>query len=174
VLVNGVAAPLYYVSPSQINFQMPSPTKGPVRVDVVTNAGTGSTTSSLTSVQPGVFVYPDLRAKALNQDLTLNTPQNPITAGNYVLLFLTGTGPTTPSVADGQPAPTNPLAVLNGSVQVTVGGLAAQVQFAGLAPGFAGLTQINAQIPSGLTPGDQPVFVTINGVPSNAGLITVK
>jgi hypothetical protein len=42
----------------------------------------------------------------------------------------------------------------------------------GLAPGFAGLAQINARIPSGLTPGNQPVFVTINGLPSNAGLIT--
>ena len=42
------------------------------------------------------------------------------------------------------------------------------------APGFAGLIQVNVQIPAGLASGDQPVFVTINGVPSNAGLITVK
>jgi adhesin/invasin len=43
-----------------------------------------------------------------------------------------------------------------------------------VAPGFAGLAQINAIVPAGLTPGDQPVFVTINGVSSNSGLITVK
>ena len=42
------------------------------------------------------------------------------------------------------------------------------------APGYAGLAQLNVIVPSGLSPGDQPVFVTINGVPSNAGVITVK
>ena len=53
-------------------------------------------------------------------------------------------------------------------------GRPAYVPFAGLAPGFARLIQVNIQIPTGLTPGDQPVFVTVNGVPTNAGLITVK
>jgi len=176
VLVNGIAAPLYFVSPSQINFQMPSATApGSVPIVVMTNAGSSSgLTSTVTPVQPGLFVNPNLRAKALNQDLTLHTPQTPIGAGGFVLLYLTGMGPTTPAVADGQPAPTNPLAVLSGSVSATVGGLPATVQFAGLAPGFAGLTQVNVQIPPGLSLGDQPVFVSVNGIPTNAGLVTVK
>jgi adhesin/invasin len=176
VLVNGVAAPLYFVSPGQINFQMPSATApGSVPIVVTTNAGSSSgLTSMVTPVQPGLFINPNLRAKALNQNLSLHTPQTPIGAGEYVLLYLTGLGPTTPAVADGQPAPTNPLAMLNGSVSATVGGLPATVQFAGLAPGFAGLIQVNAQIPPGLSPGDQPVFITINGAPSNAGVITVR
>ncbi len=176
VSVNGIAAPLYYASPTQINFQMPSTTvSGSVTVQVTTNAGSSSGLNPLvTPVQPGMYVYPDLRAKALNQNLTLHTPQTPIGAGEYVLLYFTGMGPTTPAVPDGQPAPTSPPAVLNGSVGATVGGLPATVQFAGLAPGFAGLTQVNVQIPPGLPPGDQPVFVTVNGVPTNAGLITVR
>jgi uncharacterized protein (TIGR03437 family) len=90
------------------------------------------------------------------------------------LLYMTGKGPTTPSVADGQPAPASPPSSLNGTVRATVGGLPANVAFAGLAPGFAGLIQVNVQIPAGLSPGDQPTFVTVGGVPSNAGLITVK
>jgi adhesin/invasin len=175
VLVNGIVAPLYYVSPSQINFQMPSATgTGSAQVQVTRNGQSSSLTSSVTSLQPGLYVYENLRAKALNQDLTLHTPQTPIPAGSYVILYLTGMGSTTPPVADGQPAPANPLAILNGRVQVTVGGLPANVSFAGLAPGFAGLVQVNAQIPAGFAPGDEPVFVSINGVASNTGLITVK
>jgi len=59
-------------------------------------------------------------------------------------------------------------------LQVTIRGKNAQVTYQGLAPGFAGLAQINAIVPAGLTPGDQPVFVSVNGVPSNPGVITVK
>jgi adhesin/invasin len=176
VLVNGIAAPLYYVSPTQINFQMPSATPpGSVRVDVVTASGSSSSlTPIITAVHPGLYVSGDFRAKALNQDLTPHTQQTPIPAGGYVLLYMTGMGPATPSVADGQPAPPNPPSSLNGTVGATVGGLPANVAFAGLAPGFAGLIQVNVQIPPGLTPGDQPAFVTVGGVPSNSGIITVK
>jgi adhesin/invasin len=176
VLVNGIAAHLIYVSPSQINFQMPSATaEGSASIVVTTNAGSSSAvTPPITPVQPGLYVYPDLRAKALNEDLTLHTAQTPIAAGQYVVLYLTGLGPTTPAVPDGQPTPANPLAYVNGTVQATIGGRPATVAFAGLAPGFAGLVQVNAQIPTGLSPGDQPVFVSVNGVATNTGLITVK
>jgi adhesin/invasin len=57
---------------------------------------------------------------------------------------------------------------------VTIGGLDAQVTFKGLAPGLAGVAQLNVIVPAGLAAGDQPVFITISGRPSNAGLITVK
>jgi adhesin/invasin len=177
VLVNGIIAPLYYVSPTQINFQMPLVTlPGPARVAVMTRAGASTpVTPLITAVQPGLYVYENLRAKALNQDLSIHTPQTPIPAGGYVVLYMTGMGSTTPPVADGQAAPSSPpLAVANGSVLAAVGGISAHVQFAGLAPGLAGVGQVNVQIPAGLAPGDQPVFVTINGVPTNAGLITVK
>jgi adhesin/invasin len=176
VLVNGVAAPLYYVSPSQINFQMPSATSlGQARVEVVTDGGTSSPlTPFITLAQPGMYVDEDRRASALNQDHSLHTPQTPIPAGSIAILYLTGMGPATPSVPDGQPAPASPLSFLDGAVQAIVGSVRANVQFAGLAPGYVGLVQVNVQIPTGLTPGDQPVFVTINGLPANAGLITVK
>ena len=91
-----------------------------------------------------------------------------------MILFATGEGPVTPAVPDGTPAPVNPLSIVNAPVQVTIGGKSAQVTYQGLAPGYAGLAQINAIVPSGLTPGDQTVFITINGIPSNSGVITVK
>ena len=91
-----------------------------------------------------------------------------------MILYLTGEGAVTPPVTDGVAAPSSPLSLVTAPVQVTIGGKAAEVTYQGLAPGFAGLAQLNVIVPSGLTPGDQPVFVTISGIPSNTGLITVR
>jgi adhesin/invasin len=182
VTVNGNLVPLYYASPTQINFQMPStapPENVLVRVSnssiqTVTRFADQPHTSGLTAVDPGLFVTAGNRAAALNQDLSLNTPATPVPAGGVILLYITGQGPITPQLPDGTAAPANPLSLINGTVGVMIGGKPANVVYAGVAPGFAGLSQINAVIPSGLVPGDQPVFVTIDGVSSNAGLITTK
>jgi uncharacterized protein (TIGR03437 family) len=66
------------------------------------------------------------------------------------------------------------LPVINGTVTVMIGGNNAVADYQGLAPGFAGLAQLNVIVPAGLMSGDQPALVTINGVTSNAGVITVK
>jgi len=100
--------------------------------------------------------------------------RTPQPAGAQIVLFFTGQGPISPPLADGTAAPAAPLSLITGMVQVMIGGKPAEVSYAGVAPGFAGLSQINAIIPEGLAAGDQPVFVTVNGVASNAGLITVK
>jgi adhesin/invasin len=183
VTVNGTVVPLFFVSPTQINFQMPgsAPASG-IQV-VVNNQATASNRSlraseghpsALTVVDPGLFVTPDKRAAALNGDLSAHSAATPIPAGGYVILFITGEGSVTPTVPDGAPAAVSPLSVIDAPAQVTIGGKSAQVTYQGLAPGYAGLAQINAIVPSGLTPGDQPVFVTVGGVASNSGLITVK
>jgi adhesin/invasin len=183
VTVNGMAAPLFYASPTQINFQISGSAPTSTIQVMVNNQATVSSralrasqqaTSVLTVVHPGLFVTPDKRAAALNGDLSPHTAATPIPAGGYVILFLTGEGSVTPAVSDGTPAPVNPLSIIDAPAQVTIGGQSAQVTYQGLAPGYAGLAQINAIVPSGLTPGDQPVFITINGVPSNSGVITVK
>jgi adhesin/invasin len=181
--VNGTPVPLYYASPTQINFQMPSTAPAADVQVVVTNAATSGTRglarsqpyiSTLAAVDPGLFVTTGRRAAALNGDLSVHTAGTPIPAGGHVILFLTGEGPVTPAVADGTAAPTAPLSLINAPVTVAIGGKAAVVDFQGLAPGFAGLAQLNVIVPAGLTAGDQPVFATINGKPSNAGVITVK
>jgi adhesin/invasin len=183
VIVNGVAAPLFYVSPTQINFQMLSsaPASG-VRVVVDNQAVAGARalrisqphTSTLTGVDPGLFVTSDRRASALNGDLSVHTAATPIPAGGYVILFLAGAGAVTPAVPDGAAAPAAPLSIIDGTARVSIGGQNANVTYQGLAPGFAGLEQLKVVVPAGLTPGDRPVFVTISGAPSNAGVITVK
>jgi adhesin/invasin len=180
--VNGIVAPLLYASPTQINFQMPSSVSPPVAEVVVNNQTTipgrvrmASNTYrvDIRRVHPGIFVSAD-RASALNSDLSVHTPATPIGAGEAVIIYITGQGSATPPVEDGTAAPSVPLSIIDGSVRMSIGGREAQVIFQGLAPGLAGMGQINAIVPSGLMPGDQPVFVTINGIASNAGLITVK
>src|SRR5262249_53189250 len=156
----GNSVPLYYASPTQINFQMPfgAPVGG-VQV-AVTNASTRVQTAqayslNLTAVAPGLFQNPGNRAAALNQDLSPNTPSNPVGAGGYIVLFMTGHGPLSPPLAEGVAAPTTPLSLITGNVQVSIGGQPAQVSYAGVAPGYAGLGQINAIVPAGLAAGDQ-------------------
>jgi uncharacterized protein (TIGR03437 family) len=56
---------------------------------------------------------------------------------------------------------------------VTIGGTKAIVSFSGLAPGFVGLYQVNAEVPEGLTAGNQPVAVELAGVSSNSVLLPV-
>jgi Bacterial Ig-like domain (group 1)/NHL repeat len=179
VSVDGFPAPLYYVSPTQINFQMPSAVLTSGGNVVVNNGAAGFRASSsykaaLSIVDPGIFVTPDGRAAALNGDLTPHTSATPIPAGGYVILYLTGHGPVTPAVEDGTAAPAGPLSIINAPVTVTIGSMNAQVTYQGLAPGFAGLAQLNVIVPAGLPPGNQPVSITINGDSSNVGLITVK
>ena len=179
VTVNGSLVPLFYVSPTQINFQVPSGTP-PTSVQVGVINGFSRTrtaqeqTANLAPVDPGLFINPGNRAAALNQDLSPHTAATPVPAGGYIFLFTTGGGAISPPLQDGTAAPGSPLSLLSGNVQVSIGGKPAQVTYAGVAPGFAGLSQINAIIPDGLAAGDQPVFVSVNGVASNTGLITVK
>jgi len=178
VTVNGVAAPLYYVSPAQINFQMPSSVAAGTVQIVVNNsllrAASPNYPLVLTAVDPGLFVTPDGRAAALNQDLSLHSAATPQPAGAIIIVYLTGQGPTTPQVADGTGAPGSPLSLVDGKVSAEIDGKAAEVVFAGLAPGFVGDTQVNVRVPSGIDPGDRQILVTINGVTSNAGLISIR
>jgi adhesin/invasin len=179
VTVNGALVPINYVSPTQINFQMPSGLgAGTVQV-VVSNTALQASSAAypvvLTAVDPGLFVTPDGRAAALNQDLSLHTAATPQPPGAIIVLYLTGQGPTSPPVPDGTGAPASPpFSMVLGQVAAQIGGKPAEVVFAGLTPGLVGETQINVRIPQGVDPGDRPVFVTVNGVSSNAGSISVK
>ena len=116
VTVNGLPAPLFYVGPTQINFQIPSGIAAThVQVVVINQAVAGSRasnaspeyTAALTGVDPGLFVTPDKRASALNGDLSPHTPATPVPAGGYIILFTTGEGSVAPPVADGVPAPSS-------------------------------------------------------------------
>jgi adhesin/invasin len=90
-----------------------------------------------------------------------------------VSLFATGLGTVSPQVASGAPAPSGSTSNTNASVTVTVGTASGQLQFAGLAPGFAGLYQVNFVVPS-LPAGQYAVKLTAGGAVSNVATIAVQ
>lgn len=170
VTFNGVAAPLFFVSGLQINVQVPSAMLGltSATLEVTAPNGDDVSTVSLAPVSPGIFA---LNAQGtgpgaiLHDDsTTLVTAANPARAGETVVIFVTGLGQTSPPITDGQQGVNSKT---NGTVTVSVGGLAATVQYAGQAPGFAGLYQVNAVVPASLTTGTYNVAVGISGVQSN-------
>jgi uncharacterized protein (TIGR03437 family) len=177
VKVNGVAAPLYYVSPGQINFQVPwaTPTTGTVNVAVVVDGGSSNLAAvPVATAAPGLFVLQSGQAAVLNPDYSINDPSNPVKAGATIFAYLTGSGPVSPAAKDGVPASTTSLVYVQAGNSATIGNQPATVSFAGLAPGFVGLVQMNIVVPAGLAPGTYPLSVTIDGQTSNAAPITVK
>ncbi len=86
---------------------------------------------------------------------------------------MTGLGAVDNPVAAGLATPLAPLSRVTTPVTATIGRLPATVQFAGLAPGFAGFYQVNIVVPQ-LAPGDYPLVITVGGIASNSGTISVR
>lgn len=174
VTVNGVTAPLLYASPSQINFQVP-PQTSPVTATVAVNVNGTPVAATAVNVQPtapGIFLLGQ-RAAALNQDYSVNSAAQPAAAGSVIAVFVTGLGATMPASGGGVAAPAGVLSTAAASVSATIGGQAAPVSFAGLAPRFAGLDQVNIVVPQ-LAAGDYPIQIAANGVVSNTATISVR
>jgi len=108
----------------------------------------------------------------------------PATIGDYLVLYATGLGITTPGGSPtGQPLATGAIPPIDGSVLyetpttpvVTIGGVSAKVLFSGLAPGYPGEYEIVVQVPSGVISGDDiPVSVTILGASDNSATISIQ
>lgn len=159
VLVGDRPAPLFYVGPGQINAQAPANllpgSFASVRVlrEEITSA---SRLLPVAAAAPGVFVHPQSnRIVALNEDGSMNSVANPAERGSALTLYLTGAGPFIPSLAAGHPAPLSPpFSQVAAGVEATVDNLPATVEFAGAAPGFVGLVQLNIRIPAASPVGD--------------------
>jgi len=169
VLVNGIAAPLYYVAPGQLNVQIPyEATANSTAVLSVNNNGQVTTQSfQVAAAAPGIFTN---SAGAL-------VPTATAAAGQEIAFYLTGAGAVLPAIPDGAaPAASTALANLPMPVQpttVTIGGTAATIDFRGIPWGLVGVTQINVQVPNGISTGAQPVVVTVGGVASAPATITI-
>ncbi len=176
VTVNGQTAPVFFASPGQINFQVPWETAtGTANVTVSVAGGVSNTVSvPVVTAGPGLFVSGSSAIVQNYPSYALNSPGNPAAAGSYIVAYLTGSGPVSPTPADGVAAPLNSVVHATAPVAATIGGTAATVSFAGLAPGFVGLVQVNLMVPTGLAPGTYPLIVTIDGQASNAGNVSVK
>jgi uncharacterized protein (TIGR03437 family) len=184
VLFDGTPATLLYVSAAQVNAIVPYGVAGNPNT-VVTVQYQGQTSNAMTvavqAATPGIFSQDSSGSgpgAILNWDSSLNTSLSPAAMGSAIQIFATGGGVTNPAQTDGALAPvTPPLPLLAMQPVVTIGGLPAKVDYAGAAPGeVAGLTQINAEVPAGVTPGlSVPVVVQIGNWRSQPGLtITVK
>lgn len=175
VSVNGQLASVLYVTPTQVNFQVPWETAlGPATVTVAVNGGpSNAVTVNVLGAAPGLFSTSSGQAIVQNSDYTLNSPTNPAKVGSTIVAYLSGSGTVSPPVADGAIAPIGTLVYLNSGSSATIGSSTAQVAFAGLAPGFVGLVQVNIVVPSGLATGTYPLTVTIGSETSNSATISV-
>jgi len=189
VLVGEKEAPLFYVGPSQVNAQVPfeleSDRQLQVRIEV-NGVSTAPEPLQTSAARPGIFTLGPpygnqgailiANSNKLAMPVTAGVPGEPAQAGGVISIFCTGLGATDPAVASGQPGPSiEPLARAKTLPTVTIGGLPATVSFAGLAPGFAAVYQVNAQVPAGVAAGDAlPVVITQSGASSNTATIAVK
>jgi adhesin/invasin len=109
-----------------------------------------------------------------NGDEFLNTPAAPANVGDALAIYGSGLGAVTPPVQAGAAAPL-PAAQTNNPVTVTIGGQNAQVLFAGLAPGYAGLYQVNVVVPPGIAPGASvPVVLSVAGASSPPVTVAIQ
>jgi uncharacterized protein (TIGR03437 family) len=176
IIVGGLLAPLSFVSPGQVNAQVPfelAPGK-PYQVIVSANAGISTPDDFQVSVvSPGVNALPSGLANAQHNDGRPITEASPAAPGEFIVIYLAGMGSTDVPVASGAAAPSDPLARAQNLPSITIGSEPVPFVFAGLTPGLAGLYQINLQIPDDANDGDLPLVVTQAGVQGTAVLLPV-
>jgi uncharacterized protein (TIGR03437 family) len=166
--VNGVMAPLYYVSPGQVNIQIPYETKpGNATLTVGNPYVNVNHTLQIVQAAPGIFMTNGFTA----------APFSSAGRGQATTLFITGEGQVSPALATGtSPAAGTPLARLpkpNLPVTVTVAGTTATIDFIGILTGLVGVTQINYEVPANAPLGVQQVLVTVGSVASQPANLTV-
>jgi adhesin/invasin len=176
VLIGGIPAPLFFVSPGQVNVQIPTelPANTPQDVMVLTGGDVSiPQTIQLGAVNPGIAVYGTGRAIAQHADYSLVTPASPARPEEWIVLYLVGMGATNPAVATNQASPLSPLAAATVQPAVTIDGVTAPLYWAGLTPFSIGLYQINCQVPKGARTGDLPLVIVQGDVAANAATIPV-
>jgi uncharacterized protein (TIGR03437 family) len=186
VAFDGQPAPLIYTSAYQTNLIVPYEVAGKtstvMQVTYAAAAGTLQTsawTLPVVAAAPGVFTVDSTgigQGAIVNQDGTVNSAANPAARGSVVSIYATGEGQTSPAGVTGSVTGSGLKTPLL-PVTITIGGIGATVQYAGSAPAsVAGLLQVNAVVPPGISAGPAvPVLVTVGKIPSQAGVtIAVK
>jgi uncharacterized protein (TIGR03437 family) len=169
----GISVPGYidFVSPTQVNVWVPWELAGQssvqMKVDVDEGFWGNVVTIPLSSTAPGFFLSSNV-AIAQDQNFKLITSSNPAVPGQAIVLYCNGLGPVTNQPASGAPASGTSISSTTTTPVVTIGGQTAQVLFSGLAPGFVGLYQVNVNVPSGLSAGNQAITIAIGGNTSPA------
>jgi uncharacterized protein (TIGR03437 family) len=175
VLFDEVPAAMIYASSGQTSFIVPYSVAPPSAQMVVVYQGrrSNAVTIPVAATAPGLFAsnaQGSGNGAILNSDFTVNSPQNAAAKGSFVVLFGTGEGQTDPAGVVGRVAnPVIPKPLL--PVRVTIGGVEAEVLYAGAAPGLVtGLLQVNVVVPQSAPSGSAEVIVTVGNASSQTGL----
>ncbi len=174
VWFDGIAAPIVYASAGQVNVVAPYEIAGESSTSVkVEYLGAFSPAVSVPVLPalPGIFTLNGQgteQAAVLNQDFSVNSSTNPAARGSYIMIYATGEGVMSPAGVDGLVALVASPLPPPSSVTVQIGGQPATVSYAGNAPGFvAGALQVNAIVPTTVTPGSAvPVVIQVNAASS--------
>jgi uncharacterized protein (TIGR03437 family) len=184
VTFNGVAAPLIYAGPTQINAIVPYeignvPLGESINV-IVNHSGiiSASFSVAVTNTAPGIFSANQTgigQGAILNSNESANNTGNPAPRGSTVSIYATGEGLLIPPVPTGSMSgPSLPLPAPAANVSVTIGGAPATISYAGEAPTLvSGVIQVNVAIPADINPGNQPVVLTIGNNSTKLQAITV-
>ncbi|HEV2445180.1 MAG TPA: IPT/TIG domain-containing protein, partial [Candidatus Sulfopaludibacter sp.] len=184
-MLNGTQTiPLFFVSANQINFQVPFITAGAQQLTITTGSQSVTIPVNVVNYAPALFTTnaqgTGQASTTIANSASVAAPvgafpgSRPAKIGEYISIYCTGLGPASNQPSLGSASPSSPLASTQAQPTVTIGGVNATVIFSGLAPGYVGLYQVNAQVPAGTPTGDAvPVVVTIGGVASNTATIAV-
>ncbi|MFN7993984.1 MAG: matrixin family metalloprotease [Bryobacteraceae bacterium] len=168
---DGTPAPLYYVSSNQVNLQAPFEIFGKefTTLHLSYQGLRGEAIlMPVTPAQPAIFP-----GAVLNQDGTFNSPVSPAPRHTVLVIYGNGQGVVSPALATGQPAPPIPLSKV-ANAHAYIGGQEAPVWFAGMAPGFVGLLQMNILIPASAQTGDNlPLHIAIAGQTSSDTWVSI-
>lgn len=186
VMVNGKAAPLFYASPTQVNFQIPEdlPTTAVYPADGVhlgavhvERDGVASNQAwiELRPAAPGIITYGDGQAVATTAAGAVIGPGNPARPGQVITVYWVGSAPLSETLVAGEAAPSDRLVRVTGSgVAVSVAGQPQGIQFLGATPGGVGLFQANVALNIQLADGEHPLVLTVGGRTSNPAKLVVR
>ncbi len=176
ILIGGLAAPIYFLSGTQMVVQIPTELASDRQnsvIAIVNGALSLPDTLSVAPAVPGIAAFPDGTIIAQHSDFTLVDATNPAHPNELLVMYLVGMGSTSSMVQSGTAAPSDPPATVTVQPTVLVDDQAAEILFAGLTPGGVGLYQINFRVPATARAGNLNVVMTQGSAAANVVTLPV-
>jgi uncharacterized protein (TIGR03437 family) len=176
VVIGGIPAPVTFVSPGQIDAQVPFELPQGQPYQVIVNANGALTTPDsfeAGATSPGLSVQTSGLVRANHQDGTAVSEAAPAKPGEFISVYLVGMGATDVPVSSGAASPGSPVANASNVPTVTLNDEPVTFDFAGLSPGLVGVYQVNLQIPADAADGDLVLTLSSAGATSNSGVLPV-
>jgi uncharacterized protein (TIGR03437 family) len=176
VTFDGAPAAISYASSAVLTVQVPYGVQPGKQTDmrvIFQNASSDSVLLNVLNVTPGVYTQSAIGrgpVTAVNPDGSLNSLLHPAPKGQFVIIYAAGLGMVTPALNTGKAPPSSPLSNTVFPVTAEVDGIGANVSFAGAAPGFPGLYQVNLQIPQSARSGERSLVIHSEGAFSQFGV----